>query len=256
MLQNKITYISKKTPIMEKETRRNKRIFKLSIWKVKKKEFWIECITLYTSILIVTLFVQAIILKVEPGILIFCLIKSLVTTFGNVIIIMLGRRIAFVQKHWFIETVLYTIASIPYIEISTIYVYTHNFPLSVEMTKWYAIAYFIMGLGIKKYLRLAKKIVTRFLTKRTKKPAYLWSGFFLFSIKINHFFTTFIINDIKRCMVHKSKWIGDNDTIMGHMIKYSIFYSNKLFRPKIYIDIFITLQLRFFEIRSNEFYMA
>lgn len=129
----------------------------LSIWKMKKKEFWIECITLYISILVATVFVQAVILKMEIGILAFCLTKSLFTTIINVLIIMLGRRVVFVQRNWFIETILYTIASIPYIEISTIYVYTGNFPLLIEMVKWYAIAYFIMGFGIKKYLRLSKE---------------------------------------------------------------------------------------------------
>lgn len=142
---------------MNKKHRRGKRMLTLSIWKMRKKEFWIECITLYISILIATLFVQAFILKVETEILIFCLTKSLFTTIVNVLIIMLGRRVAFVQQHWFIETILYTIASIPYIEISTIYVYTGNFPLLIAMVKWYAIAYFVMGLGIKKYLRWSKE---------------------------------------------------------------------------------------------------
>ncbi len=143
--------------------RRSKRMLILSMWKMKKKEFWIECITLYISILIATLFVQAFILKVETEILIFCLTKSLFTTIINVLIIMLGRRIKFVQKHWFIETIMYTIASMPYIEISTIYVYTGNFPLLMAMAKWYAIAYFVMGLGIKRYVRWTKEFFTKIM---------------------------------------------------------------------------------------------
>lgn len=143
---------------MRKKQKRGRRIFILSLWKMRKREFWIECITLYLSILIATMFVQAAILQVDVEILAFCLIKSLITTIANVLIIMLGRQVRFVQQHWFVETILYTIASIPYIEISTIYVYTNDIALLVGMIQWYAIAYFVMGLGIKKYLRWSKAL--------------------------------------------------------------------------------------------------
>jgi hypothetical protein len=143
---------------MRKKQKRGKRIFILSLWKMRKREFWIECITLYLSILIATMFVQAAILQVDTEILVFCLIKSLITTIANVLIIMLGRQVRFVQQHWFVETILYTIASIPYIEISTIYVYTNDIALLMGMIQWYAIAYFVMGLGIKKYLRWSKAL--------------------------------------------------------------------------------------------------
>lgn len=61
-----------------------------------------------------------------------------------------------------------------------------------------------------------------------------------------------IVNDIKRNMFHKSERIGDNDCAFSHMLEYPILYSDKLFRPKIHIDIFIGLQRRFFEIRSDK----
>ncbi len=145
---------------------------------MRKREFWIECITLYLSILIATMFVQAAILQVDTEILVFCLIKSLITTIANVLIIMLGRQVRFAQQHWFVETILYTIASIPYIEISTIYVYTNDIALLMGMIQWYAIAYFVMGLGIKKYLRWSKALFMN--AKKWRESASLWSGFFYF----------------------------------------------------------------------------
>lgn len=148
---------------MRKKHKKGKRMLILSLWKMKKKEFWIECITLYISILIAVLFVQVIILKVETEILIFCLTKSLFTTIVNVLLIMLGRQIRFVQKYWFIETIVYTILSIPYVEISTIYAYKRDFPLLLKMLEWYAITYFVMGLGIKKYMRWTKEFFTKVL---------------------------------------------------------------------------------------------
>lgn len=150
-------------PITNKKHKKGKRMLILSLWKMKKKEFWIECITLYISILIAVLFVQAIILKVEIGILIFCLTKSFFTSIINVLLIMLGRQIRFVQKRWFVETIVYTILSIPYVEISIIYAYTGNFPLFLKMMQWYAITYFAIGLGIKKYLKWTKQFFTKIL---------------------------------------------------------------------------------------------
>jgi|GEM_PF-2567782 len=143
----------------EKKTR-----FRLVIRELKTRDFWVEWFALYTSILIVTIVVQYIIIQVDIEILVFCLSKSLATTIINVIVIMLGRRTEFVQRHWFIETLLYTIASMPYAEITMIYVYTSDLSLFIEMVKWYATAYFVMGLGIKKYLRLTKRFV------RSTKP--------------------------------------------------------------------------------------
>jgi len=46
--------------------------------------------------------------------------------------------------------------------------------------------------------------------------------------------------------------IGNNHRMFSHIFEYPILYSDKLFRPKIHIDILVALQRRFFEIRSDE----
>lgn len=173
-----------------------KTTFRIIIRELQERDFWVEWFALYTSILIVTIVVQAIIIKVDREVLAFCLSKSLVTTIVNVMVIVIGRRTEFVKRHWFIETLLYTLASMPYAEITMIYVYTLNFPLFIEMVKWYAIAYFIMGLGIKKYLRLTKKIVrstkksvmifTTKMFKETWSPiSYGYGFFYIFGLEKN-----------------------------------------------------------------------
>lgn len=53
-------------------------------------------------------------------------------------------------------------------------------------------------------------------------------------------------------MFSKSKWIRNNNSIVIHSREYSVFYSNKLFRPKIKIDIIIVLQWCLFKIRPNK----
>lgn len=128
---------------------------------LKTRNFWIEYISIYTSIFIVTVFVQVAMLKSDVSILLFCLVKSLITTIPNVIIIMYGRRMKVVQRNWFIETLIYTISSIPLLEIIIIYEYTQNLWLTIHMVEWYIIAYFVMGLVIKSYLRFANKVITK-----------------------------------------------------------------------------------------------
>lgn len=128
---------------------------------LKTREFWVEYISLYLSITIATLIVQMAVLKIEMGIIVFCLIKSLLVTFPNIIAIMYGRRITIVTKHWFMEVLIYTICSIPYMEISLIYLYKKDILLSMDMIKWYAAIYFIMGLFIKWYLSLSKRMINK-----------------------------------------------------------------------------------------------
>ena len=128
---------------------------------LQRQDFWIEYISIYTSIFIVTIFVQVAMLKSDVIILLFCLIKSLVTTIPNVTAIMYGRRKKVVQRHWFVETILYTVCSFPYAEITIIYIYIQDIGLIMYMSLWYIIAYFGMGLFIKSYLRLANKVITK-----------------------------------------------------------------------------------------------
>lgn len=148
---------------MEEKNEKKDAKFRDSIKEIKTKNFWIECIALYTSIMIVTIIVQAIILRIDIEIVLFCLTKSLITTVVNVMAIMIGRINSFVKSHWFLEAMVYTFASIPYVEISLIYSYKLDFPLFMDMAKWYFIAYFIMGLFIKKYLRFTKHIVSKLM---------------------------------------------------------------------------------------------
>ncbi len=143
---------------------------------LKTQKFWTEYISIYTSIFIVTFFVHIGILHSEKTLLLLCLTKSLITTIPNVIAVMYGRTIEIVQRHWFIETLLYTISSIPILELIIFYKYTnHNIWLSIDMLKWYIIAYFVMGLVIKSYLRFANKIITKIF-----EGEWFWFSLFLY----------------------------------------------------------------------------
>ena len=131
-----------------------------SIQMMRTKDFWREYISIYSSIAIVTVIVQLAILHIRAEILILCLIKSMATTIPNILTILYGRRTKTVQKHWFRETILYTVASIPYIEITLIYLYSKDIQLMMNMIQWYLIAYFTMGLIIKDYLQTTKRLLT------------------------------------------------------------------------------------------------
>ena len=128
---------------------------------LKTRDFWVEYISLFVSITIVTLIVQMGILHMEIGIIVFSLIKSLLLTVPNIICIMYGRRITIVTNHWFLETIIYVIFSVPYMEISLIYLYKKDILLSIDMIKWYAIIYFAMGLFIKWYVNLSKRLINK-----------------------------------------------------------------------------------------------
>lgn len=118
--------------------------------KIKKKSFWIEGLTLYISIFITTLFVQMIILQIDQIILFICLLKSLLGAFVGTSIFMIIRQYAFTFiKKYRLEIIIYTICSMPYSEIIGIYLYKRDVQLMISMIKWYAIAYFVMGIVIK-----------------------------------------------------------------------------------------------------------
>ena len=128
---------------------------------IKTRDFWVEYISLYISITIATLIVQMAILRMEMSIIIFCLIKSLLITFPNIIAIMYGRRITIVTNNYLIEVILYVICSLPYWEITLIYLYKKDFLLSLDMIKYYTMVYFLMGLFINYYLSLSRKLINK-----------------------------------------------------------------------------------------------
>ena len=131
-----------------------------AIQAIKTKDFWREYISIYSSIVIVTLIVQLAILHIRIEILTLCLIKSMITTIPNVLTILYGRNIKIIKKHWFRETILYTLASMPYVEISLIYLYSQDTQLMMNMIQWYLMAYFTMGLIIKDYIQTTKRLLT------------------------------------------------------------------------------------------------
>ena len=135
------------------------------IWKaikiLKTRDFWVEYISLYVSIVIVTLIVQMAIIKQDLLIILFCLIKSLIMTVPNIIGIILGRHIRIVTNHWFLETIIYTVLSMPYFEIFLIHSVKQDMHLLRDMIEYYAIAYFIMGLFIKRYVDFSKRLINR-----------------------------------------------------------------------------------------------
>ena len=131
-----------------------------AIQAIKTKDFWREYISIYSSIVIVTLIVQLAILHIRIEILTLCLIKSMITTIPNVLTILYGRNIKIIKKHWFRKTILYTLASMPYVEISLIYLYSQDTQLMINMIQWYLMAYFTMGLIIKDYIQTTKRLLT------------------------------------------------------------------------------------------------
>ncbi|MEI7557742.1 MAG: hypothetical protein WCJ45_02670 [bacterium] len=128
---------------------------------IKTRDFWVEYISLYVSIIIATLIVQMALLKMEISIIIFCLIKSLLVTVPNIIAIMYGRRITIVINHWFMEVIVYVLCSIPYMEITLIYLYKQDIKLTWNMITDYATVYFVMGFFIKWYLGLSKRLINK-----------------------------------------------------------------------------------------------
>ena len=143
---------------------------------LKTQKFWTEYISIYTSIFMVTIFIHVGILHSDTLLLLICLIESIVTTIPNVIVVMYGRTTQIVKRHWFVETLLYTISSIPIIQIIIFYQYTdYNLWLTIDMLKWCIIAYFVMGLFIKSYLRFANMVITKIFEREL-----FWFSLFLY----------------------------------------------------------------------------
>lgn len=145
-----------------------KKLFKKRFWftvlillktETKKKEFWIEYITIYISIIIVTIVVQKVILGLSNEILIICLLKSLASTFPTIMLIIFGKKLSIINKSRFREAMLYSFSSLPYAEIGVIIGYEDLRTIG-KAIGLYIITYFFIGLYNRYYMRLIKKMVT------------------------------------------------------------------------------------------------
>lgn len=129
--------------------------------KMNTRDFFIESIAIYSSIFLVTVIVQGFIIQLELYLLGICLLKSLITTIVNTLAVMYGRQITIVKKHWFIGTLVYTICSLPYVELTMLYLYQEDISLSLKMFISYVVIYFIFGLFIKRYLKFTKNVINK-----------------------------------------------------------------------------------------------
>jgi len=123
------------------------------------KDFWIEYVTIYISIITATITIQIAILQLDILLLVYCLGKSIFTTIPNVAAIMYGRSKEVINKNRFREALLFVISSLPYLEIFLISGYERNWEIIGKVVILYVIAYFLMGLYNRQYLKAIKKIV-------------------------------------------------------------------------------------------------
>lgn len=146
---------------------KKQKVFKKRFWftvfillktETKKKEFWIEYITIYISIIIVTIVVQKIFLGLSNQILTICLLKSLASTFPTIMLIIFGKKLTIINKSRFREAMLYSFSSLPYAEIGVIIGY-ENWITIGKAIGLYIITYFIIGLYNRHYMQLIKKMV-------------------------------------------------------------------------------------------------
>lgn len=141
--------------------------------KFLTKDFWIEYITIYISIITVTIIIQIAILQLDLLLLAYCLGKSIFTTIPNVAAIMYGRSKEIINKNRFREALLFSVSSLPYLEIFLISEYEKNLKIIIKVIILYVTAYFIMGLFNKFYLGFIKKIVTMGLNpKKTVQKTF------------------------------------------------------------------------------------
>lgn len=159
-----------------------------------KKNFWIEYVTIYISIITITIIVQTILLRLDIELVLLCITKSIFTTVPNVLAIMYGKKINIIKKSKLREAFLFTFTSLPYLEITLVYIYEMNPKLSLIMIGYYITAYFLMGIFNRPYLRMIKKAVTFSINTpesmikkiRNKKIENAEWAFFL-----NYFFCSF-----------------------------------------------------------------
>lgn len=130
------------------------------IEKIIGKNFLIEYFTIYISIITLTIIVQTVLLKLDIELVLLCITKSIFTTVPNVLAIMYGKKVNIIKKNRFKEALLFTFTSLPYLELSIVYAYERNINLSLTMIAYYSLAYFLMGLFNRPYLKMIKKAVT------------------------------------------------------------------------------------------------
>ena len=151
----------------------NKKNKKIVLKSLSTSSFWIEYITLYFSILIVTLSVQVIIFRIDLIVVFLCLSKSLFTTIPNILIIMYGRRINMVRKNKILQSLIYAFSSLPYLDITILLLYKKEFYFFFEILFSYILVYFFVGFFVDKYILFSKKILYKIFYGDT------WSPFFL-----------------------------------------------------------------------------
>jgi hypothetical protein len=128
---------------------------------LSNRDFWIEYITLYFTILIITLLVQLLIFRIELIVILICLSKSLFTTIPNIIVIMYGRRVTVVKKNKILEALVYAFSSLPYLDMLILLIYKENFNFSFKILVSYISIYFIVGFFIDRYIKFATKVLQK-----------------------------------------------------------------------------------------------
>lgn len=150
----------------------NKKNRRVVLKLLSTSNFWIEYITLYFSILIVTLSIQLIAFRIDLIVVFLCLSKSLFTTIPNILIIMYGRRVNVVKQNKSLQALVYAFSSLPYLDISILFLYKKEFYFLFEILFSYILVYFFVGFFIDKYILFAKKILHKIFY------GDVWSPFF------------------------------------------------------------------------------
>jgi hypothetical protein len=126
--------------------------------KINLRELLVEYLSLYTITIVVTVFIQSVILYVRPEILLACLLKSMLTNLITATLVILGLRTEIVKSHILVMAFGYAFVNIPYMDILIIHSYQSNLPFWRILLS-YALVYFILGFFIDKILAFSKKVV-------------------------------------------------------------------------------------------------
>jgi hypothetical protein len=149
--------IKKKIPLKEKI-----RKIKIKICKIiNSRNFWIEYITLYFTILVVTVFVQSIIFSIELNIILVCLSKSLFTTILGILLVICTRRSDKVKKNKILGLFFYVFFSLPYLDLVIISFQDKLFCFPWNVLIIYILTYFFVGLFVDRYILFAKKTLNK-----------------------------------------------------------------------------------------------
>lgn len=137
----------------------NKKNRRASLKPLSTSDFWIEYITLYFSIFVVTIGVQMLFFKIELPVVSLFLLKSLITTIPNIIVIMYGRRVELVKKTRILKALVYAFSSLPYLELLILFIYKKDIYFSFEILLTYIFVYFCVGFFVDNYILFSKKIL-------------------------------------------------------------------------------------------------